>query len=389
MNHKVNLQARIKRHSRILKDNLWNSLHHSSKKNVGIKLVAFLTVLMFPVYPAFSSYVYSNNQLEFDRGEIDESTILLSYDEMTTISDWKTGFEAKDSYLSVWASVDEDYSSSNKIIEYDVKEWDTIELIAKKYNVSVDTIFWENNFGEWHLVAAGDKIKFPPVTGITYTVRPGETVSTIAQRYEIKSEDISKQNLLSNNNIHPWESIILPWAEPIEEPIIEEREVIAKAVIKKKPITKKTRVVKSKAKKKVKKRVTYKKKKARVAKSTYTKYKWRYKLKWRKPYSGAWGNCTYYVASYKNVNWRWNANQWLYRARAKGHATGRNATVWAIIVFQWRGYNPYYGHVAIVMEVHKNHLIVSDMNYRRKNQVTYRKINRWDRSIRGYIYVWD
>ena len=48
----------------------------------------------------------------------------------------------------------------------------------------------------------------------------------------------------------------------------------------------------------------------------------RYQLVWRQPqWTFYWGNCTWYVAQYKNVNWSGNANQWLRNARAKGHAT--------------------------------------------------------------------
>jgi len=62
----------------------------------------------------------------------------------------------------------------------------------------------------------------------------------------------------------------------------------------------------------------------------------RYNLVWRAPYSGAPGNCTWYVASYKNVNWRGNANQWMRNAAAKGHAIGYSPSVGAIIQFAGR-----------------------------------------------------
>jgi surface antigen len=61
--------------------------------------------------------------------------------------------------------------------------------------------------------------------------------------------------------------------------------------------------------------------------------------------------------------------------------------VWAIVQFSWTGYNPRYWHVWIVMEVYSDYIIVSDMNYRRINEVTYRKVSISDRSINGYIYV--
>ena len=63
-----------------------------------------------------------------------------------------------------------------------------------------------------------------------------------------------------------------------------------------------------------------------AAKSNYVAPSGSYTLTWRAPkHTFYWGNCTWYVAQYKNVNWGGNANQWLTNARAKGHATGSNA----------------------------------------------------------------
>ena len=153
--------------------------------------------------------------------------------------------------------------------------------------------------------------------------------------------------------------------------------------------------VEKKPYKKPYKKVTYKKKKTYKKKRTYNRstistlknVKGRYPLRRHRPKSWAPWNCTRYVASYKAVNWRWNANQWLYRARAKGHKTWSYAKNWAIIVLWGRWYNRRYWHVAIVREVHKDYLIISDMNYRRLYQVTVRKIKRYWSHIRWYIYV--
>ncbi len=126
---------------------------------------------------------------------------------------------------------------------------------------------------------------------------------------------------------------------------------------------------------------------ADLASSKYSTTKGTYQLKWRKPYSGAAGNCTWFVASHKNVNWRGNANQWLRNARAKGHPTGMTPKLGSIVSLNGRGYNRRYGHVAIVTQVKAKTLIVADMNYRRLYEVTYREIPRNDRAIQGYIYV--
>lgn len=368
--HKVNLQARIKRHSRILKDNLWNSLVNSKKRTLWYRTVAIFIILLFPMYPAFS-YFWTTAE-SFYRWDIDESSILESYDldKEWQLLENETLVESKDSFLSIWALVEDDNSSLNKMIEYEVKKWDTLKLIAQKYWVSENTIIWANenitdktkDLKEW------TKLIFPPVTWVVYTVKRWDTVSGIAKKYSVYTKDIVAQNNIENNYLKISQKLVIPGWKFIKEII-------------KKPVYNNTKKTYTKTNN------SYKTKSSYIAPSTNSK--WRYPLKWRKPFSWAWWNCTYYVASYKNVNWRWNANQWLRNARAKWHKTGNYAVNGSIVVLGWRWYNPWYGHVAIVREVHKDYLIVSDMNYKRLNQVTVRKINRYGSHIRWYIYVWD
>jgi len=376
--NKINLQARIKRHSRILKDNLWNSLINSKKNNFWYKVISIFVVLFLPIYPMFS-YFWTTAE-SFYRWDIDESSILESYDLSKNSDFWENNsilFDSNDSYLNVWAFVNDDKweKISNNIIEYTAWKWDNIELIAKKYWVSEDTIRFANNLDkkvktlkEWQ------KLVFPSVDWIFYTVKRWDTISSIARKYHIYTKDIVEKNNLWKY-LRVWKRIILPWAKPIkEEEKTEEVKKDTKKVYKKKPYIKPVK--------------TYRTKKTYIAPKKIYK-NWLYPLRWRKPYSWAWWNCTWYVASYKNVDWRWNANQWLRNARKKWHKTGNYAIPWAIVVLGWRGYNRWYGHVAIVRKVEKNYLIVSDMNYRRLWQVTLRKIKRYWSHIKWYIYVWD
>ena len=369
--HKVNLQARIKRHSRILKDNLWNSLANSKKKWLWYKIVAIFMILLFPVYPVFS--YFWTTQAEFYRWDIDETTILESYDieDEWDLLNNDTLVESKDSFLSIWALVEDDNSSSNKMIEYEVQKGDTLDLIAKKYNVSKETIIWANDWitDKTKEIKEGSKLTFPPVTGVVYVVKRWDNISSIAKKYWVFAKDIVSQNNLPSNYLKISQKLVIPNWKLIKEEI---KKTVKK--YNKKPYYKKTYANKKPSSSYIKKA---------------SSVKWMYPLRWRKPFSGAWWNCTYYVASYKNVKWRWNANQWLRNARAKWVPTWWNAVNWAIVVLWGRWYNRWYGHVAIVRKVEKDYLIVSDMNYRRLNQVTVRKIKRYWSHIRWYIYAWD
>ncbi len=90
---------------------------------------------------------------------------------------------------------------------------------------------------------------------------------------------------------------------------------------------------------------------------------------------------------YKNVTWRGNAKQWIRNAAAQGIPTGNTPYPGAIIQFSGGEYNPYYGHVGIVVAVEGDELVIKDMNYRALNEVTVRRIDRDDPAIDGYIYV--
>lgn len=367
MGSKINLRARIERHSRVLQHNLYAGTKKSGK--TWLSIVSVIAVVMLPIYPTFASFVNNASAVEFYRGDVDESTIISSYfGDNDTVWDGDVFIQSKDSFLYVNASLDEDnrdVSATKEVINYEIKDGESVAAIAEKFNITRNSIYWANNFAESHTIHPWDVIKVPPVSGLIHTVKSGETLLGLANTYEVESEDIMRQNLLlAADDLRIGDTIIIPWAEKeIAKP---------KAVATKTPTTTNNSSGYSFA---------------AQAQSEYVNTSWSYNLVWRQPYSGVWWNCTWYVASYKNVDWRWNANQWMRNAAAKWHPTGSNPTVWAIVQFAGRWYNPYYGHVGIVTDVTSTHIIVSDMNYRRLGEVTTRKVPRNDRTIQWYIYV--
>ncbi|GAC1371970.1 MAG: hypothetical protein NVSMB39_6150 [Candidatus Saccharimonadales bacterium] len=79
--------------------------------------------------------------------------------------------------------------------------------------------------------------------------------------------------------------------------------------------------------------------------------------------SYAWGQCTWYVASRRQIPPNWgNANSWYYHAVSTGWKVG---TVPAVAAVAWTGAG-YYGHVALVEQVSADdrQVYVSEMNYR-------------------------
>lgn len=77
----------------------------------------------------------------------------------------------------------------DKIEEYPVKGGDTLASIAKKFDVSVDTIKWANNL-KTDTIRPGQILKVPPITGVVHKVASGDNVYSIAKKYSSDAQKI-------------------------------------------------------------------------------------------------------------------------------------------------------------------------------------------------------
>ena len=75
------------------------------------------------------------------------------------------------------------------IIDYTVQTGDTVSTIAQKFDVSADTIRWQNNL-TGDTIKVGDIIQILPVTGIAHKVQKGDTVYSIAKQYDAEAQAI-------------------------------------------------------------------------------------------------------------------------------------------------------------------------------------------------------
>lgn len=77
-----------------------------------------------------------------------------------------------------------------EVIEYTVKPGDTVSTIAEKFGVSVDTIRWENDLESVKSIKQDQKLKILPVSGVMYKVKRGETVYSIAKNHQVDPQVI-------------------------------------------------------------------------------------------------------------------------------------------------------------------------------------------------------
>jgi len=91
---------------------------------------------------------------------------------------------------------------------YIVQKGDTISEIAELFNVSSNTIAWENNLGS--SIKIGQELRILPVTGIRHKVVKGDTIGSIARKYDVESEDITVYNSIDESRLVVGKEIVVP-----------------------------------------------------------------------------------------------------------------------------------------------------------------------------------
>ncbi len=99
--------------------------------------------------------------------------------------------------------------SRKDIQSYVVQDGETVAAVATKFNVTSDSIRWSNGL-TGDKVAAGTKVTIPPVSGIVYTVRGGDTPENLASKFKADKDQIVAYNDAEISGLHVGEQIIIP-----------------------------------------------------------------------------------------------------------------------------------------------------------------------------------
>lgn len=112
-----------------------------------------------------------------------------------------------------------DYKDQREeVITYIVKKGDNLISIAAEFNVSVATISASNGISNPHLIHPGQKLEFPAVTGLLYTIVEGDELSTLAEKYKVDVESIWFANALDSSVLEPGSKLVIPGATLPEPP---------------------------------------------------------------------------------------------------------------------------------------------------------------------------
>lgn len=106
-------------------------------------------------------------------------------------------------------------NAKEKNIIYIVRRGNTLNQIAATYGTTIENIVLLNNISNPNLIYIGQKLEIPNINEktsqkISYTVQTGNTLIQIAVRFRTTVEQIVRQNNIANPNlIYPGETLII------------------------------------------------------------------------------------------------------------------------------------------------------------------------------------
>jgi hypothetical protein len=226
-----------------------------------------------------------------------------------------------------------------------VQPGQTIATLATQYHATPSAIQWANQLTPTMAPKPGSALLVPPGPGALVEVLPGETPTSFAARVHLDPAVILEYNALTSNAPMTGGSFLqVPLRDAPVGALIGSYFADAQNGIPAVPAV--------------------------------------VPVKDNFPF----GQCTYYVATRRNVTWSGNAVNWWWNARGK-RPEGEVPVQGAIVVFNigWVGHVAYVEHVNL-----DGTFVVSEMNYHADGggwgRVDYRTLNVSDPEILGYIY---
>lgn len=100
--------------------------------------------------------------------------------------------------------------SNGEMVTYEVQDGDTLSEIAMQYDVSINTIKWENNI-TGNSIKVGQKLNILPVTGVKHVIKSGDSLDKIALKYDADVEDIMVFNgVTKSDKLKAGDTLYIP-----------------------------------------------------------------------------------------------------------------------------------------------------------------------------------
>ncbi len=109
----------------------------------------------------------------------------------------------------------------DQILDYTVSPGETLSHIAEKFGIDTNTIKWANELEDKDSIKPGQVLKILPVSGLAHQVVRGDTVYSIAKKYDTNPQaivDFPFNDISENLGLRIGQIIIVPDGTPVEKP---------------------------------------------------------------------------------------------------------------------------------------------------------------------------
>lgn len=96
------------------------------------------------------------------------------------------------------------------LTQYSVKGRDTLDSIAKRHNLDLDTVISFNGVRDARAVKQGSVLTLPSHRGLRYRVRRGDSLSGLSRRFGVSLDDLLDWNNLSRSVITVGQGLFIP-----------------------------------------------------------------------------------------------------------------------------------------------------------------------------------
>ena len=277
--------------------------------------------------------------------------------------------------------------SKRGVIVHTVVAGESVDSIIKSLKldakgVTSNHVRWSNGM-KTAALTTGQTLYLPSVAGIVYKIKNGDSYEGIAKKYQCNLEEMIMRNDLENVPVTTDMRILLPGGTL---PETERPEYVAP---KPKPTTPRTGGYTYVSDSGVRKN------RFQVQNYTYWKNMYYSTKSWNNP--GAFGNCTWFAWYWRRANMPsnyWlptgtlgNARSWNSTLASRGFPVGKTPAYGAVVQTSTSG----YGHVAVVVGVNPGvSITIQEMNYAGpagKLNIVYQSTIDWQYAIQyNYIY---
>ena len=110
-------------------------------------------------------------------------------------------------------SSDASQAKTPQVRTYTVKEGENLTDIAQKFSVSEDTLIVANDLSGPKDITSGDELHILPTNGVVKNLTSEEEIQKLAEKYDVKAETIRSYNNLDEEQIAKKTEVIIPEAD--------------------------------------------------------------------------------------------------------------------------------------------------------------------------------